>query len=81
MPSIMCRCGTRLRYGEIPNPIEWLAISDTNYDKFTNTAEAEQLYSEFTHILKCQNCGRLWIYCDGFGNEPTCYLPERIDLP
>ena len=49
MPSIMCRCGTRLRYGEIPNPIEWLAISDTNYDQFTNTVEAEQPHTLSEH--------------------------------
>ncbi len=31
MPSILCSCGARLDYGSIPNPIEWLIISDTDY--------------------------------------------------
>jgi hypothetical protein len=76
MPSILCRCGEALRYGEIPNPIEWLAISDTQYGGRSGNVDAEQLYRSMRNLLKCPACGRLWIYWNGFASPPAVYLPE-----
>ncbi|MGI2032187.1 hypothetical protein ACRQ1B_07305 [Rhizobium panacihumi] len=73
MPSIACKCGERLRYGDIPNPIEWLLIADTDFDEVTGPVDAESLYQKATHMLKCPSCRRLWVYWDGFREAPTCY--------
>lgn len=76
MPSINCKCGVKLSYGEIPNPVEWLIVSDEDYNNYTETIDSEALYREMKSILKCFNCGRLWIFWNGFGSEPSCYAPE-----
>ena len=76
MPSITCKCGERLGYGEIPNPIEWLIISDVDYDSYENAVDAEKLYQEMKSILKCPSCDRLWFFWSGFGSEPTSYIPD-----
>ena len=76
MPSIMCNCGESLRYGEIPNPNEWLVISDVDYDDYCGDINSEALFREMKHFLKCPGCDRLWIYWDGFGSKPRSYLPE-----
>ena len=76
MPSILCRCGEKLGYGEIPNPIEWLAISDKEYDAFACDINAEELYRNMRSFLKCPSCGRLWMFWDGFEGLPTVYAPE-----
>jgi len=77
MPSIICKCQKKLSYGEIPNSIEWLSISDVNYDKYDNNIDRDKLYMEMISILKCDNCGRLWFFWDGFESEPIPYFPER----
>ena len=73
MPSIQCRCGEVLRYGEIPNPIEWLLISDREFDSFSGVIESERLYRKMRSLLQCPDCKRLWVYWDGFGQDPTEY--------
>jgi len=76
MPSIVCKCKQKLSYGEIPNPIEWLMISDVDYDRHEGIIDSEKLYMEMQNILKCDKCGRLWIFWGGFHSVPTSYLPE-----
>jgi hypothetical protein len=73
MPSFQCKCGERLDIGQIPNPNEWLAISDVDYDGCSETVDAEALYEKFTHFLKCGSCGRLWFFWNGFDQPPECY--------
>lgn len=77
MPSILCKCKERLRFGEIPNPIEWLIVSDKAYGSFVGTIDAEALYRSMNSILKCPKCGRLWVFWDGFDSDPSCYSPEK----
>ena len=66
-----------MRFGAIPNPIEWLIVSDKVYESFQGTIDAEALYQSMDSILKCPKCGRLWVFWDGFDSEPSCYLPEE----
>jgi hypothetical protein len=56
MPSLKCTCGEKLSYGEIPNPIEWLTISDVAYDSYEDSIDPEKLYLEMKSILKCPSC-------------------------
>ena len=77
MPAIKCKCGETLRYGEIPNPIEWLFISDTEYDRLSGALDAEFLYRQMRSLLRCPICKRLWVFWNGFDNDPSEYLPRR----
>lgn len=74
MPGIRCKCGEILRYGEIPNPIEWNIISDVEMDRFTGLVDAGELYREMKSMLLCPSCGRLWIYWNGFDQDPQEYV-------
>lgn len=76
MPKIVCKCGEWLLYGDIPNPIEWLLISDIEYDKFSGVVDAEDVYRVMKHLLRCPNCGRLWVFWNGFDHEPEEYVPK-----
>jgi hypothetical protein len=79
VPSMLCNCGERLRYGDIPCAIEWLVISDVEYDKVSGTVDAEELYRSMTHILQCPKCRRLWVYWNGFSQPPSEYMPKGND--
>jgi len=77
MPKLRCTCGEVLRYGEIPCPIEWLAISDVEYDELSEPCDLEGLYRQMTTILRCPVCDRLWAFWEGFGKPPTEYEPRE----
>ena len=77
MSKFRCECDTVLRFGTIPNPDEYLLISDVQYDGFSGLVDAEKLYIQMKSMLKCPTCGRLWIYWDGFSAAPTCYKLEE----
>ena len=76
MPAIQCKCGEVLRYGEIPCPIEWLLISDVDYDGCSGQIDSEELYKKMKSLLKCASCGRLWVFWNGFDKEVVEYLPQ-----
>lgn len=77
MPSFNCVCGHRINCGEIPNPNEWLFISDTDYDNYTGNINADDLYHKMKHALLCNHCKRLIIFCDEFWVNPIYYLPDN----
>ena len=77
MPSFQCKCGKSLDIGSIPNPNEWLAVSDIEYDGYAENVDTEALYKRFTHFLRCANCSRLWFFWNGFNNAPTCYEEKK----
>lgn len=74
MPKLECKCGDLLDYGNIPCEMEYLFISDVNFDKFNETIEHQVLYREMNSFLKCPRCGRLWIFWDGFQSIATEYI-------
>lgn len=73
----MCECGERIDMGSIPNPNEWLIISDCDYDNYTETVDAEELYRDFQSMLKCGSCGGLHIFWDGMQSRATFY--KKLD--
>jgi hypothetical protein len=77
MSSIICKCGNRIGFGEIPNPKEWLTVSDVEYDGYSALIDAEVLYATMKHILACDQCERLWIFWNGFQSMPTCYSKDN----
>lgn len=73
MPSINCKCGHRISYGEIPTINQWLMISDLTYDEYSGNIDAERLYSQMTPALECPICHRFMIFWSGFNNSPIIY--------
>lgn len=77
MPSITCRCGESLSYGEKPNPVEWMVTSDHEYDIRCGVVYAERLLEDMRGMLKCPGCERLWVFWDGFESAPVVYGLEQ----
>ncbi|MCB2408090.1 hypothetical protein [Hymenobacter lucidus] len=63
--------------GAIPNPSEWLLISDVEYDRDAGQVDADTLYSNMKSMLVCPHCGRLLVYWQGFGEKYTAYRLEE----
>lgn len=74
MPGIECKCGNIIKSGEIPNPNEWLLISDVEYDKYSGEIDSEELYQEMKSMLICKQCRRIWVYWEGHQKAPTPYV-------
>lgn len=66
MPALTCACGQVIPYGAIPCRDEWLFISDVDYDSFVGPVDAEDLYRRMRSFLRCPNCGRLWVFWNGY---------------
>lgn len=83
MPGMQCRCGAILRYGELPCPIEWRIISDVDFDAFSGMVDAEDVYRAARGALRCPECRRLWVFWNGWGEEPEELVPFRrpVDSP
>ena len=79
MPKKTCRCGESLRYGTIPCELEWLLVSDVAFERCSSAEpegiDADSLYEVMKSMLQCPNCGRLWIFWNGFDKEPSEYVP------
>jgi len=74
MPGLECKCGNIINYGEIPNPDEWLFISDVEYDGYCGLIDSEVLYKGMKSMLVCK---RIWIFWDGFEKDPVGYFLEE----
>ncbi|PSE43614.1 hypothetical protein C7G91_08655 [Acinetobacter nosocomialis] len=77
MPAILCKCGNRLSLGAIPNPNEWLMISDIEYDEFQGEIDSEKLYMKFKSIIICPNCNRLILFWNDFNHNPIFYKVDN----
>lgn len=76
MPKIVCTCGNPLPFGEIPCSIEYKFISDCEYDQYQGIVDAEILYQSMKSMLRCADCERIWIFWDGYKNNPTEYVKK-----
>ncbi|MDI4644280.1 hypothetical protein [Cohnella hashimotonis] len=75
MPKIQCTCGNMLRMGDIPCKIQYMFISDTDFDELQGAVDAEELYLKMKMFFQCDSCSRLWVYWNGFDNPPKEYAP------
>lgn len=62
--------------GEIPNPQEWLIVSDEEYNALGEFASLEDVYSAFKLLFLCDVYHRIYFYKDGFDKEAIVY---RLD--
>ena len=74
MPKIICTCENVLSYSEIPCPIEYKFISDQEYDQYQGMIDSEDLYLKMNSFLQCSKCNRLWVFWNGYKNNPTEYI-------
>jgi hypothetical protein len=78
MSKFLCKCDNVIRIsGPIPNPTEWKFISDVDYGDYKGKIDAEDLYERMESFLKCDKCGRLWVFWNGYENPPQLYMPEK----
>lgn len=76
MAKIKCICNNQIWLGEIPSPHQYMIISDSEYDKFHGQIDSEELYMAMKIVVKCDNCGRLHFFWDGFNKPPIIYLKD-----
>jgi len=75
MPKLTCACGRGIPYGEIPCSNEWLFVSDFEFEAFSGTVEAEAIYRMMKSFLKCPDCGRLWVFWNGYQEAAQEFVP------
>jgi hypothetical protein len=76
MATFRCVCGTVISTsGGIPNANEWRLLSDTDLDSYQGTVDVEDLYRHMTIAYRCPTSGHLWLFWDGFENDPQVYEP------
>ena len=79
MPKVICICCEIINLSDIPSSNQLLMIEDVKYDKYFDSINAEELYKEMTLVVRCPNCKRLYIYVNGFENQPLIYSLEKPD--
>jgi hypothetical protein len=67
-----------LPYGDIPCPNEWLFISDADYDAFFGQVDAEAIYRAMKSFLNCPECGRLWVFWNGYQGVAQEFVPASL---
>lgn len=76
MAKFRCVCGENITTsGAIPNPNEWLYISDVDFERYSGTVDAEALYQAFGSAFVCPRSGHIWIFKRGFDHDPEGYAP------
>ncbi len=75
MAKFLCMCDNITRIsGEVLNSIEWLLISDVDFDNFHGAIHSEVLYKEMKSLLVCNQCKALWVFWEGYDKNPTLYV-------
>jgi hypothetical protein len=77
MAKWICACGTTIQSsGTIPNPTQWMLMSDQDLEAFTGLVRAEDLYTNMTIAFRCPTCDRLHIFWRGWDEPATVYARE-----
>jgi hypothetical protein len=80
MSKFRCVCGHALSTsGEIPNPDEWLFMSDVEFEEVRGDVDAEVLYRRFGRAYVCPASGHIWVFERPDDASPKGYAP--IELP
>lgn len=78
MPSYLCKCGTRIDYTDIPAAASYKVIGDADVD-VDDELDMSFRSDRSKEALLCANCGRFWIFWNGFHNPPTEYMDCGVD--
>lgn len=75
MSKFVCPCGELIRIsGSIPNPVEWLLVSDEEFDH-DGAIDPQQLYFKMVHLFRCSKSHHLFVFWRGFDAPGTTYTP------
>ena len=75
MPKILCTCGDTIPFHRLDEPNEWMMINAAALYQLPDSARKSEIFPQLTGMLKCPVCGRLWVFWEGFGENPQEYLP------
>jgi hypothetical protein len=79
MAKWLCVCGQVIRSsGNIPNPQEWLLLSDAEFEAFDQPIPTHELYLKARHVYRCPVSDHLWIFWDGPEGPPRLYAPAAF---
>ncbi|GAA4997973.1 hypothetical protein GCM10023317_28560 [Actinopolymorpha pittospori] len=51
-------------------------LSDVDFEAFSGSVDADQMYLQATVMFRCPHSGHLWIYWNGMDEPPAMYWPE-----
>jgi hypothetical protein len=77
MPKYVCLCENIINLSDIPSPNQLLLIEDVDYDKYFDKTDAEKLYEEMVLTVRCNTCKRLYVFENGYNNNPIIYKLEE----
>jgi hypothetical protein len=78
--SLQCVCENLIDLSPIPNPHEWIVLSDVDYCQWNEEGSKPQaIISKAKVMLECPDCGRLWFFRKGFAHPPEMYEPTPYE--
>lgn len=77
MPKYICKCGNSINLSDIPSFNQLLLIEDNDFNKYFDKINAEILYQEMKLVVRCNRCKRLYIFENGYDEEPIVYNLEK----
>ncbi|MCP2265012.1 hypothetical protein ACFQHV_11505 [Promicromonospora thailandica] len=81
MAKFYCVCGYIIRTsGEIPHPYQWSMVSDGDFDRLFDSADADEVYQVSPLMFRCPESGHLWVYWNGMDQSPSLYSPTAPDV-
>jgi hypothetical protein len=80
MGTFRCVCGEVISTsGAIPNPNEWRALSDVEFDEFAGSVDAEVFYLRTRIFYRCPRSDHIWAFWDGIDKPPRLYSPTETE--
>jgi hypothetical protein len=77
MAKFRCHCGEVISMsGEIPNQLEWHLVSDCELEETWEAEDFGGLQQAARPVFLCPQCGRIWVYWNGYGGERVSYVRE-----
>jgi hypothetical protein len=75
LAKILCPCGETIRTsGPIPNPIEWLLVSDKAFDTL-GPIDRQELHRQMVSLFRCPVSDHLFVFWGGLDSPGTTYQP------
>ncbi|RJQ80330.1 hypothetical protein D5S17_07625 [Pseudonocardiaceae bacterium YIM PH 21723] len=64
--------------GYIPNPGEWLVVSDEDINGDDSAKTIDEMYARSNHAFRCPDSGHLFIFWEGLGGAMSIYQPPTV---
>lgn len=74
-----CECGNNIYDQLIPNPISYRIIADTILVELGDRIDADALFDRASQMLRCDQCGRLWVIWRGGDGKLQEYAPFHLE--